>query len=95
MKSVVDHLASVSTAANDMICYLADISSAPRDHVASVRTKAELFRALAKYCGEQADSAEDMIPQLLLVEQELQEKRQQQQEQQNKSGGGNDTSDLM
>ena len=83
MKSVIDHLAIVSATAHQMIGYLADISSAPGDLAAHTRTEAELLRALAKYCSEQADTAECMLPRLLRVQQENQElDRQEQQERQ-------------
>jgi hypothetical protein len=83
MKSVIDHLAIVSTTAHDMIHYLAKISSALGDQAAITSTRAELFRALAKYCSEEANAAERFLPQLLRVQRENQElERQEQQEQQ-------------
>jgi hypothetical protein len=80
MKSVIDHLAIVSTTAHDMIHYLAKISSAPRDLAAFTRTRAELLRALAKYCSEEADTAEGFLQQMLRVQQEHQELTQQEQQ---------------
>jgi hypothetical protein len=85
MKSVIDHLDIASAIARQMINYLANISSTPRDLAAFTRTEAELLRALAKYCSEEADHRESVLPRLLRLQrlkQQQQEPEQQEPEQQ-------------
>ena len=82
MKSVIDHLDIVSRTADQMICYLTDVSCGRGNWAAHTRTQAELFRALANYCIEQADAVERRLPLLLRVQQENEELARQEQEQQ-------------
>jgi hypothetical protein len=94
MKSVVDHLAIVSRTADQMICYLTDVGCGRGDWAAHTRTQAELFRALAKYCSEQADAVERRLPLLLRVQQENQELEQQERQELQQQGPQPD-SDVM